>query len=204
MKLDERQLDMIKKINATMEGNEDLDLETNPINCKYYSIEQFKRKKINPTKQFSILHLNIHSLELHLPELRIALSLLDIEFDFICITETKLTKNSAPKSDITLDGYQDPVGTPTEAAKGGVLIYARNGINFKPREDLNIYKSKELESCFVEQINAKGKNTIIGTIYRHPCMDPTAFTEDLCNHSTINYQVNRRKYLLLAISTSIC
>ena len=31
-----------------------------------------------------------------------------------------------------------------------------------------MYKSKELESIFIEIINKKGKNTILGCIYKHP------------------------------------
>ena len=67
---------------------------------------------------------------------------------------------------------------PTDASKGGVLIYVKDGINYKPRKDLNMHKSKELESFFIEVINEKAKNEIIGAIYRHPCMNPTEFTDD--------------------------
>ena len=70
------------------------------------------------------------------------------------------------------------VGTPTEVNKGGVLIFVENGIDFKPREDLNIYKPKELDSYFIEVINQKGINFIIGAIYRHPCMEPSNFIDD--------------------------
>ena len=152
--------------------------DENPIDCKYYTIEQINEKKTNSIKYFSILHLNIHCLEFHIEELRTVLKLIKLKFDFICITESKIRKNMEPKVDIKIDDYQFPVGTPTEASKGGVLIYAKEGINFKPREDLNIYKSKELESYFIEAINEKGKSTIIGTIYRHPCMDQNEFTDD--------------------------
>ena len=34
----------------------------------------------------------------------------------------------------------------SETSKGGVLIYVKEGINCIPRGDLNIHKSKELES----------------------------------------------------------
>ena len=67
---------------------------------------------------------------------------------------------------------------PSHSSKGGVLIYIKEGINYKPREDLNIWKEKELESYFIEQINPRGKNLIIGTIYRHPCMDGKEFVDD--------------------------
>ena len=38
-----------------------------------------------------------------------------------------------------------------------------------------MHNSKELESYLIEAINEKGKNSIIGTIYRHPCMNPKSF-----------------------------
>ena len=183
--LSSTQLDIIKKINASIShdvgSNDDSDdnsEDTHPIDCKYYTIEQLNSKKLDSTKHFSILHLNIHSLEFHIEELRIALKLIDIKFDFICITESKIKKNYQPKSKIDIENYQTPVGTPTEANKGGVLIYVKNGIDFKPREDLNIYKPKELESYFIEAINQKGINFIIGSIYRHPCMEPSIFIDD--------------------------
>ena len=45
------------------------------------------------------------------------------------------------------------------------------------RNDLKIYKYKELEFVFIEIINRKGKNTIVGCIYRHPCMEVTEFND---------------------------
>ena len=65
--------------------------------------------------------------------------MLEFKFDIICLSESKIQKDC----DINIDGYQSPVGTPTESVKGGVLIYVKNDINFKPRNDLAIYKSKE-------------------------------------------------------------
>ena len=41
-----------------------------------------------------------------------------------------------------------------------------------------IYKSKEKESTFVEIIEAKSKNKIIGCIYKHPKVYVSEFTID--------------------------
>ena len=41
-----------------------------------------------------------------------------------------------------------------------------------------MYSPKELESTFVEIINPKNVNTIVGSIYRHPCMDGDVFNEN--------------------------
>ena len=67
--------------------------------------------------------------------------------------------------------------TPTATSCGGAPLYINKDINFKIRNDLKIYKYKELESVFIEIINRKGKNTIVGCIYRHPCMEVTEFND---------------------------
>ena len=178
------QLNIIKKINEAVGsgfdvGNDtEIENEAHPIDCKYYTIEQLNNGRFNSIKHFSILHLNIHSLDFHIEELRLALKLINLKFDFVCITESKIIKNVEPKSNINIEHYHSPVGTPTESSKGGVLIYVKEGIDFKPREDLNIYKTKDLESYFLETINEKGRNTIIATIYRHPCMEPKTFIDN--------------------------
>ena len=40
-------------------------------------------------------------------------------------------------------------------------------LSYKTRNDLKMYKSNELESVFIEIISKKGKNTIVGCIYKH-------------------------------------
>ena len=66
----------------------------------------------------------------------------------------------------------------TEAEKGGTILYISDKLNFKPRKDLEIYAKKDLESCFVEIINKKTSNEIVGVIYRHPNMDTNTFTDE--------------------------
>ena len=72
----------------------------------------------------------MHSIQYHIEEFRVALEMLDFSFDIICISESKIMKDFAPNIDISIDGYQAPINTPTEATKGGVLIYVKKGINF--------------------------------------------------------------------------
>ena len=43
--------------------------------CKYYNPEQFKKKKFSSSNSFSMLHLNIHSIERHIEELKVVLEL---------------------------------------------------------------------------------------------------------------------------------
>ena len=113
-----------------------------PNRCNYFDPAEFCKAKFNPNKSFSILHLNIHSFELHKNELEILLSMLDYQFDILAICESKLQKNVCPKIDLALEGYQNPISTPTEATKGGVLLYVSYKHSFKPREDLLVYEQK--------------------------------------------------------------
>ena len=110
----------------------------------------------------------MHSLQLHFDKLKLMLQLLDFKFDIIALSETKIEKDKSPIIDISLEGYHKPVGTPTESTKGGVLIYVSDKLDFKPRNDLNTYESKKVESMFIEIINPKRSNSIVGTVYRHP------------------------------------
>ena len=163
----------------TENDTEDVNEEILPaINCEYYTIDEFTSAKFNSAKNFSVLHLNIHSIQRHIDEFRVILSLLNFKFDIICITESKIEKNVKPVIDISISGYKDPESTPTESTKGGVLIYVREDLVYKIRTDLQIYKPKQLESLFVEIVNKKTSNDIVGVVYRHPCMDESEFLDD--------------------------
>ena len=58
------------------------------------------------------------------------------------------------------------------------MLYVKQGLNYKLRKDLNIYKPKELESKFVEIVNKGSANEIVGVIYRHPSMCENEFVDD--------------------------
>ena len=173
MLLSESQLEMLNKFNKAIDDitsdlNSDKDDDSDeikPVDCKYYTTDELKGLKIKTDKHSSILHMNITSIQFHIEELRIILKNLNHTFDYICITESKIKINNEPLVNIQIEGYQPPEGMPTYSKKGGTLIYIRNGIDYKPRLDLNMHKEKEIESFFIEEINPRGKNNIIGTIY---------------------------------------
>ena len=58
------------------------------------------------------------------------------------------------------------------SAKGGVLTFVKSGINFKPRNDLKLYKSKELES-FIDVIHPKETDSTDDLCH--------IFTNDVCH-----------------------
>ena len=127
------------------------DTDTNPINCKYVDYETFCH--VNNNKELSMLHMNIASLAKHKEELEIALNLLNYKFDIIGLTETKILKNNTSNVDFSLTGYKHYY-TATEASKGGSILYINDKFISIPRNDLEslLYKSKELESSFIEII----------------------------------------------------
>ena len=75
------------KINSLSDDDEGGDDGTPPINCNYYDIDEFTKAEFNASKSFSILHLNIHSVNKHIEELRIILNILNFKFDVIALSE---------------------------------------------------------------------------------------------------------------------
>ena len=97
----------------------------------------------------------------------------NINFDVIAITETRITKNVSVPQNIVLNNYFFE-HTPT-------LLYIANPLSYKIRNDLKIYKKFELESTFIEIINPRKSNIIVGVIYKHPKMDVTDFNNNFLN-----------------------
>ncbi len=133
--------------------------EDSQINCEYYDYSD--SIPYTNDKNKALCHMNIASLNLHKDELETALSLLEFQFDVIGITETKFLKGIAPIKDPSLTGYKH-YHTPTESSKGGALLYVKDSLVFDRRDDLEklMYKSKELESVFIEVEVAGKKNQI--------------------------------------------
>ena len=154
--------------------------EPSPINCDYYDLSIPIPSSSNCN--LSIFHLNLASLSLHKDELVTSLSLLEIEFDMIALTETRIRAGIDPTYELSLKGYNH-YQTPTESVKGGVIIYIKNDIDVKRRTDLEnkMYKSCELESVFLEIVNEGKKIEILGCIYRHPTMSIDYFNKSFFN-----------------------
>lgn len=193
--LDKTTQQQIKQISQLILESTDPD-NVNTTFCKYYSVEEFIKRKHKKRNNFSIFHLNIASLQYHFEDLKILLSSLEHDFDIISISETKLKQNSPPVIDINIPNYQFE-HTPSDANKGGTLLYISNKHNYKPRMDLKsqLYESKQVESTFIEIINPKGKNTIIGSIYKHFTISQKDFTDKINQFLTNVSRENKPCYL---------
>lgn len=167
----------LSKLNS-LHIDEIMDESLGGVNCKYYNHDEFTAS-IFDTSNFSAFHLNIASLTLHYDELRVLLGQLELDFSIIGITETKFQAETF-SPDLVFPGYSAR-HKPSESEKGGALLYISNHLQFIDREELDLlaYKSKELESRFVEIIRPKDKNIIVGCIYRHPLMSVDEFNSDV-------------------------
>ena len=159
----------VKQISNLIIQNTDPDNDNSNF-CKYYNLDKFSRSKFKPEQSLSIMHLNIASLQYHIDDLKILIQSLDFKFDILAISESKLKQFTIPTRDINIPNYQY-VHTSTKASKGGTLIYISNKFIYKPRRDLEIYQPKQIESTFTEIVMPKGKNIIVGCIYRHHTID---------------------------------
>ena len=137
-------------------------------------------KYLTKNKSLSLFHVNTCSLNKNFDDLQYLLSCTK-KTDTIAVSETRITRNLSLLNNLNLNNYSFEF-TLTETSAGGTLLYIANHLSYKCRNDLNIYKKNELESTFIEIVNPKKSNIIVGVIYRHPSMDLTDFN---CNY--LNY-----------------
>ena len=97
-----------------------------------------------------VLHLSTCSLSSHINKLNLLLFSLNVNFDIICISESRITNFSLPASTMLIPSYNIEQ-TPTESSAGGSLIY----IPFLIKTDLtskytklNIWIPTSLKSFF--------------------------------------------------------
>ena len=146
----------------------------------YYSFENIT-SKLNPRKDFFVLHLNIDSLVKYIDEVKSLISQTPARPDIICLTETRLTdkKIDWQLQLVQIENYFIPEksydNSPTNA--GGVVIYFHNSlenyIKHKPELRLDVV---DCESAFFEvgppeksnEVSCKKTKLLIGCIYRHP------------------------------------
>ena len=117
-------------------------------------------------------------------------------FDKIAVSETRITKQVSLLNNLNPNHYSFEF-TPTEASAGGTLPYIANHLSYKCRNDLNIYKKNELESTFIETVNPKNSNIIVGVIYGHPSMDLADFNSKYLKKLLENISKEQKSMFLL-------
>ena len=135
----------------------------------YYNIHDFHKlsKKVQNQKKnnFSLFHSNFENLEILLHDLG------DPRFDIIALSETWDPKSKLNFRPGILKGYHEYKGTQGNSIKGGCGLYINKNLKFIERNDLSISfvdDNNEFQSFWIEIVNKKSVNIIIGVYYRHP------------------------------------
>ena len=147
---------------VTIETDEFL---SDSIESKYFKPEEFITANISKNA-FSILHLNIASLQAHINDLRSLLALLNHPFHIIGISETKIIDGKDPSIQIDIDGYIFK-NTPTKTSFGGSGLFIRSDLDYKICKNMSKSVESVAESLFIEVFLKNNKKMIVGTVYRH-------------------------------------
>ena len=125
------------------------------IDSPYFSVEGFIAISEQLIKDnFSILHLNIKSLDANINNFREFLAPLNGNFSVIVLTESWCNETANENSLLNLDNYYSVHQTKNNRKGGGICIYIHKQLEFKLRNDIDIFNN-EIETCSVEIINSK-------------------------------------------------
>ena len=166
---------MNSNYDLTRSNNIDPDtyLTTNKFSCDYFVENQFNEmlSKNNPI-DLSLLHLDIRSLQKKINNLSNCLTNLNIQFSIIGISETWLRDDS---HSVDIDGYRFIHKNRPNRTGSGVGLFISENLEFKLRPDLCFDNPNIAESLFIEIKKPKGKNIIVGIVYRAPNLHPDDF-----------------------------
>ena len=87
--------------------------------------------------------------------------------------------------------------TSTGSSKLGTLLYIDKNLRYRSRNGLTLYISKETESSFIEIIEPKKKNTIVGCIYKHPNVYVGEFTNDFLEPLLQKLSFEKKEVILM-------
>ena len=153
-------------------NNDSQDLDENFFNTfnfkdsQYFTSEESTRNLNNFGKRsFSVLHLNIRSLQKNLDSLFNLLMTLKFEFKVICITETWCSDNSMNHNLFKLPQYKSIHQVRRTGKGGGIAVFLHESLTFNVRHDLSV-NNADIEALCVEIINKKSNNIVINTQYR--------------------------------------
>jgi hypothetical protein len=156
----------------------DDDINDNPystldLNCNYFSENEFLYKFSKKSNLF-ILNLNIQSLQSKYTSLKETLDFFrdkQFLFDIICLQEVW---NVDYPELFPLEGYLPLIVNCRKGARGGgVGIYIRSNLQYKIRDDLNVFYDRVLESLVIEVEDENENKFLVVVLYRSSGTHPT-------------------------------
>ena len=148
-------------------------------------------------KGYNIGHLNIQGIcgnnLCKFSELSIMLSSKDYEnLHIFGLSETKL-KDHKMTNIFKINGFQTPFRKDNNInGGGGIIVYVRDGINAKRREDL---ETNDISCIWLEISPVKGKSFLVGNMYRPP--DSKVEYNDRFENFIDNVLTEEKEFLLL-------
>ena len=131
-------------------------------NCKYREIDYFQKLSKNfKRKTLSFFRMNVCSLTKNFDDFDILLNDLNVNFDVLAITESRIKKNSSNPVNLNLDNYSIEQN-PTETSADGTLLYIKKTLSYQLMNDLKLYHPGKIESTFLEITCSKSSNVIVG------------------------------------------
>ena len=141
----------------------------------YFSVENFITISEQLNKDnFSILDLNIRSLNANIDNFREFLASLNGHFSVIVLTESWCDETVNEYSSLKLDRYYSVHQTRNNKKGGGICIYTHKQLECKVRNDIDIFNNG-IETSSVEIINFKFCQSVVTGIYRPPKGDIKTF-----------------------------
>ena len=136
-------------------------------NTTYFTPETLKAViKENNDISFSVLHLNIRSLNKNFERLENLLDEISFCFKVICITESWCSDDPHTKNTYQLPNYVSiHQGRKNGKTGGGITIFIPKKLIYNIRHDLSV-NHEDTEALCLDIINQKSKNIFINTIYR--------------------------------------
>ena len=125
------------------------------------------------SKCLSFFHLNINSLSKNFDNFNHLINKLELEFDILGISDSRILKSQSLNTNVTLQNYVIKQ-TPTESTARRALLCINKKHSYKTHANLAIYKPKKLESTVVEIALLKKS---FGCIYKHLCMNICLFND---------------------------
>ena len=150
----------------------------NLLDSNYYTCDQFNRKVRSITNkcEISIFHLNIRSLNSKQSAFCQLISLLDLDFDVLVLSEI-WSYNISFYCNL-FDGYDFYYVLPQSSSIGGIGMYVKKLSFCEIRSDLQLPKHSDVrvDDLWIEICKNKTKY-IVGGIYRHPNSNINIFTD---------------------------
>ena len=146
---------------------------------KYFTPDEFNNAAKELHSKFSVFHLNIRSLNKHHNELLLFLSLLNFEFDCICLSE--IWDYNLQFYKFIFDGYDAYFEPPKDSSIGGVAMFIKKEYQVIERKDLKIktLSTFAVEDMWYEIIVNQTHKYLVNTTYNHPNRNINDFVENL-------------------------